>query len=143
MVCNCLFSSSHYQILYCALFCCGIVYEILELKRLHTHDTLFEKQPCYKVVASRLIFLTKKGGRTKSGGLRPCADRSGAEKVLMNMYEVLNLLFLGGTFLIALLAYIDSRINKRTVGNTPCVFPTVSRYSSRSRASSDFDSLYA
>ena len=26
----------------------------------------------------------------------------------MNMYEVLNLLFLGGTFLIALLAYIDS-----------------------------------
>ena len=28
----------------------------------------------------------------------------------MNMYEVLNLLFLGGTFLIALLAYIDSRI---------------------------------
>ena len=40
-------------------------------------------------------------------------DRSGAEKVLMDMYEVLNLLFLGGTFLIALLAYIDSRINKR------------------------------
>ena len=31
----------------------------------------------------------------------------------MDMYEVLNLLFLGGTFLIALLAYIDSRINKR------------------------------
>ena len=30
----------------------------------------------------------------------------------MNMYEVLNLLFLGGTFLIALLAYID-RNNKR------------------------------
>ena len=30
-----------------------------------------------------------------------------------DMYEVLNLLFLGGTFLIALLAYIDSRINKR------------------------------
>ena len=27
----------------------------------------------------------------------------------MNMYEVLNLLFLGGTFLIALLAYIVSR----------------------------------
>ena len=25
----------------------------------------------------------------------------------MDMYEVLNLLFLGGTFLIALLAYID------------------------------------
>ena len=49
----------------------------------------------------------------KSGGLRPCADRSGAEKVLMDMYEVLSLLFLGGTFLIALLAYIDSRVNKR------------------------------
>lgn len=94
-------------------FCCGIVYEILELKRTTLHDTLLEKQPCCKVVASRLIFLTKKGGRTKSGGLRPCADRSGAEKVLMDMYEVLNLLFLGGTFLIALLAYIDSRINKR------------------------------
>ena len=31
----------------------------------------------------------------------------------MDMYEVLNLLFLDGTFLIALLAYIDSRINKR------------------------------
>ena len=94
-------------------FCCGIIYEILESKRLHTHDTLLEKQPCCKVVASRIIFLTKKGGRTKSGGLRPCADRSGAEKVLMDMYEVLSLLFLGGTFLIALLAYIDSRVNKR------------------------------
>ncbi len=31
----------------------------------------------------------------------------------MDMYEVLSLLFLGGTFLIALLAYIDSRVNKR------------------------------
>ena len=31
----------------------------------------------------------------------------------MNMYEVLNLLFLGGTFLIAMLSYIDSRVNKR------------------------------
>lgn len=30
----------------------------------------------------------------------------------MSTYEVLNLLFLGGTFLIALLAYIDRR-NKR------------------------------
>lgn len=76
-------------------FCCGIVYEILELKRTTLHDTLLEKQPCCKVVASRLIFLTKK------------------EVVLMDMYEVLNLLFLDGTFLIALLAYIDSRVNKR------------------------------
>ena len=31
----------------------------------------------------------------------------------MDMYEVLSLLFLGDTFLIALLAYIDSRVNKR------------------------------
>ena len=31
----------------------------------------------------------------------------------MDMYEVLSLLFLGGTFLIALLAYIGSRVNKR------------------------------
>ncbi|MDE7254013.1 MAG: putative holin-like toxin [Acetatifactor sp.] len=30
----------------------------------------------------------------------------------MGMYEVLSLLFLGGTFLVALLAYID-RSNKR------------------------------
>ncbi len=36
----------------------------------------------------------------------------------MDMYEVLNLLFLGGTFLIALLAYIDSRINKRKITTT-------------------------
>lgn len=43
-------------------FCCGIIYEILELKRLHTHDTLLEKQPCYKVVASRLIAFNEKGG---------------------------------------------------------------------------------
>ena len=95
------------------LTCWEIISEILELKHPTLHDTLLKKQPCYKVVASRLIALIKKGGRTKSGGLRPCADRSGAEKVLMDMYEVLNLLFLGGTFLIALLAYIDSRINKR------------------------------
>ena len=47
---------------YCALFCCGIVYEILELKRTTLHDTLLEKQPCYKVVASRLIAFNEKGG---------------------------------------------------------------------------------
>ena len=50
------------------------------------------EQPCYKVVASR----------TK--------DRR--EVVLMNTYEAISLLFLGGSFLIALLAYID-RNNKR------------------------------
>lgn len=31
----------------------------------------------------------------------------------MGTYEVLSLLFLGGTFLIALLAYIDNRNNKQ------------------------------
>ena len=31
----------------------------------------------------------------------------------MDTYEVLTLLFLGGMFLIALLAYIDNRNNKR------------------------------
>lgn len=31
----------------------------------------------------------------------------------MDVYEVLSLLFLGGTFLIALLAYIDSRSNRQ------------------------------
>ena len=31
----------------------------------------------------------------------------------MDTYEVLSLLFLGGTFLIALLAYLDNRDNKR------------------------------
>ena len=30
----------------------------------------------------------------------------------MDTYEVLSLLFLGGTFLIALLAYLDNRDNK-------------------------------
>ena len=38
--------------------------------------------------------------------------RDRGEVVLMDMYEVLSLLFLGGSFLIALLAYIDSN-NKR------------------------------
>ncbi len=31
----------------------------------------------------------------------------------MSTYEVLSLLFFGGSFLIALLAYIDNRDNKR------------------------------
>ncbi len=38
--------------------------------------------------------------------------RDGGEVVLMNMYEVLRLVFLGGSLLIALLAYID-RNNKQ------------------------------
>ena len=33
--------------------------------------------------------------------------------VRMDTYEVLSLLFWGGSFLVALLAYIDSRNNKR------------------------------
>ena len=37
----------------------------------------------------------------------------GREVVQMDTYEVLSLLFLGGSFLLALLAYIDSRNNKR------------------------------
>ena len=36
----------------------------------------------------------------------------------MDTYEVLTLLFLGGTFLIALLAYLDNRNNKRKGGNS-------------------------
>ena len=38
--------------------------------------------------------------------------RDRGEVVLMDIYEVLSLLFLGGSFLITLLAYID-RNNKR------------------------------
>ena len=45
------------------------------------------------------------------GGKPPYTWKRG-EVVRMGTYEVLNLLFLGGSFLIALLAYIDRR-NKR------------------------------
>lgn len=38
----------------------------------------------------------------------------------MGTYEVLSLLFLGGTFLIALLAYIDNRNNKHK--NKPALY---------------------
>ncbi len=54
--------------------------------------TVRKEQSCYKVVASQN--LQKRGG--------------GA----MGTYEILSLLFLGGTFLVALLTYID-RNNKR------------------------------
>ena len=50
------------------------------------------EQPCCKVVSLPKL---KRG-----------------EVVQMDVYEVLSLLFLGGTFLVALLAYID-RNNKR------------------------------
>ena len=54
---------------------------------------LYEERPCCKVAAS----LTWKR----------------REVVRMSTYEVLTLLALFGTFLVALLAYIDSRNNKR------------------------------
>lgn len=50
-----------------------------------------------------------RSNRVQSGSLQ---TRDRGEVVLMDMYEVLSLLFLGGSFLIALLAYID-RNNKR------------------------------
>ena len=46
--------------------------------------------------------------------------RDRGEVVLMDMYEVLSLLFLGGSFLIALLAYID-RNNKRKKISHSCL----------------------
>ena len=39
--------------------------------------------------------------------------RDRGEVVLMDMYEVLSLLFLGGSFLIALLAYIDRKHKRK------------------------------
>ena len=50
-----------------------------------------------------------RSNRVQSGSSQ---TRDRGEVVLMDMYEVLSLLFLGGSFLIALLAYID-RNNKR------------------------------
>jgi len=64
--------------------------------------TSLYSHPCYGI-----IFLWS--NRVQGGGL-PAYKRG--EVVRMNTYEVLSLLFLGGTFLIALLAYID-RNNKR------------------------------
>ena len=51
-----------------------------------------------------------RSNRVQSGDLS--SRNRGEGVVLMNTYEVLSLLFLGGSFLIALLAYID-RNNKR------------------------------
>ena len=51
------------------------------------------------------------GAIMMQGGKPPYTWKRG-EVVRMGTYEVLNLLFLGGSFLIALLAYIDRR-NKR------------------------------
>ena len=46
------------------------------------------------------------------GGKPPYTWKRG-EVVQMDTYEVLSLLFLGGSFLLALLAYIDNRNNKQ------------------------------
>lgn len=46
------------------------------------------------------------------GGQPPSLEKR-REVVHMSTYEVLSLLFFGGSFLIALLAYIDSRNNRR------------------------------
>lgn len=46
------------------------------------------------------------------GGRLPHLYQRG-EVVQMDTYQTLSLLFLGGSFLLALLAYIDSRNNKR------------------------------
>lgn len=58
----------------------------------------------------------KESNRVQSGSLPNLHELQNSlrgEVVLMDTYEVLSLLFLGGTFLVALLAYIDSRNNKR------------------------------
>ena len=62
-----------------------------------------------------LCFL-KESNRVQSGSLTNLHELQNSlrgEVVLMDTYEVLSLLFLGGTFLVALLACIDSRNTKR------------------------------
>ena len=39
----------------------------------------------------------------------------------MDVYEVLSLLFLGGTFLVALLAYIDRNNKRKETISLPCI----------------------
>lgn len=51
----------------------------------------------------------------------------------MNTYEILSLLFLGGSFLIALLAYID-RINKRKKISLPCYLAVEGRLTNFTKA---------
>ena len=58
---------------------------------------------CYDLLWSNRVYKVWKASLTRL---------KRREVVRMGMYEVLSLLFLGGTFLIALLAYID-RNNKR------------------------------
>ncbi len=59
----------------------------------------------YRVVASQLL-------KVAFAMLIPLRETQKREVCDMETYEILSLLFLGGTFLIALLAYID-RTNKR------------------------------
>ena len=46
-------------------------------------------------------------------GIIPSWEIGKREVVRMDTYQILTLLFLGGNFLIALLAYLDDRNNKR------------------------------
>ena len=46
-------------------------------------------------------------------GIIPSREIRKREVVRMDTYQILTLLFLGGNFLIALLAYLDDRNNKR------------------------------
>lgn len=55
-----------------------------------------------------------------SFGIIPSWEIRKREVMHMGTYEVLSLLFLGGTFLIALLAYIDNRNNKQK--NKPALY---------------------
>ena len=57
------------------------------------------------------VILYKRSNRV-TGWLGLSLIKERGEVVQMSTYEVLSLLFLGGSFLIALLAYIDRR-NKR------------------------------
>ena len=64
-----------------------------------------EKAAVYRVVASQLI-------KVAFATVIPQREKQKREVCDMETYEILSLLFLGGSFLVTLLAYID-RINKR------------------------------
>ncbi len=57
-----------------------------------------------------LVLYCEKGTAVLQGGSLPNLHKKGGDA--MGTYEILSLLFLGGTFLVALLTYID-RNNKR------------------------------
>lgn len=52
-----------------------------------------------------------KFSQAKAGGSLPYLKKRGGG--VMDIYEILSLLFLGGSFLIALLAYIDRNIKQK------------------------------